>query len=115
MDRKTQHILAQITARLPKHLADNLMMDDPEDQKWDGMNDELRKSKHLTAEAKRAIERAAKTQKREQVVNPVIARQIEEYYAREVGKALQNGDIPNSDADMFLQERAHKLRNHAKN
>jgi hypothetical protein len=116
MDARTKHILDRITASLPKYLSDNLMMRDPNDVAFDGINDELLKSKHLDDKAKKAIQYASRSmnKKNELVVNPAIARQIEEYYEREIGKAIQNGDLPKPEKDRFMHDRMEGIRRHQK-
>lgn len=110
MDPRTQRILAEITARLPKQLSDKLMMDDPLDLKFDAINEELAKSKHVDEKAKKAIALAAKSQKRSQVVNTEIARQIDQWYEREIKRAIDAGILPKPEADRFIQERMYKMR-----
>lgn len=110
MDARTKAILADITKRLPQYLIDNLMMEDPLDRQYDEINQELKASKHIDAKAKRLIAAAEKTQKRAPVVNPVTARHIEEWFAREVGKLIEQGYLTPPDGDEFLQERARALR-----
>lgn len=119
MDGRIAYELGRIQAHLPQKLIDNLMMDDPNDVNFDAMNAELLKSKNLDDSAKKAIAYSARTlnKKKEKIVNPAVARQIEEYFDREVKRAIEDGRLPKAsalEADRFFMERVRKIQGHGK-